>query len=348
VNRYPIQAGDSIAVLAGRFGLSVAELMAANPGMDPRRLRIGQTVIIPPRPHASIVDTSGAYGYGSLMSDVAALEMAYPFLQTGTIGQSVLGRAIPVIRIGSGCKEVHYNGAFHANEWITSALLAKFVEDCARACCTSGYLRGYDVKTLFKRVSLYVVPMVNPDGVELVHGTLDAGEALYTQLVQWNGGSCDFSGWKANIRGVDLNDQFPAFWETERARRDVPGPGPRDFTGEAPLTEPEAQAMEAFTRCRDFQLVMALHTQGEEIYWNYRELEPQEAEAAAIRLGRASGYVPVKLSGSDAGYKDWFIQEYRRLGFTVEAGVGVNPLPIEQFDAIYERLIGLLLEGLQL
>ncbi|CAG7650511.1 M14 family metallopeptidase [Paenibacillus allorhizosphaerae] len=348
MNRYPIQAGDSFAQLAGRFGISIADLMTANPGIDPRRLRIGQTVMIPAGPHASIIDTTKAYGYCDLTRDLAALGTAYPFLQIGSIGYSTLGRTIPVVRIGSGTKEVHYNGAFHANEWITSLLLVKFVEDCANACCNSGQLRTCNVKELFGHVSLFVVPMVNPDGVELVHGTLCADEALYERLLHWNRGSRDFSGWKANVRGVDLNDQFPAFWDAERDRRDVPGPGPRDYTGEAPLTEPEAQAMEAFTRSRDFHLVMALHTQGQEIYWNYRDMEPEGAEKAAIRLGEASGYRPVKLFCSDAGYKDWFIQEYRRYGFTVEAGIGVNPLPIEQFDAIYEDMIGLLLEGLQI
>jgi g-D-glutamyl-meso-diaminopimelate peptidase len=66
------------------------------------------------------------------------------------------------------------------------------------------------------------------------------------------------------------------------------------------------------------------------------------------RLGRASGYEPVKLSGSDAGYKDWFIQHFRRPGFTVEAGYGENPLPMSKFDAIYVELQPLLLEALRL
>ncbi|TVY06682.1 M14 family metallopeptidase [Paenibacillus cremeus] len=344
--RHLVQAGETLAVIAGRYNLALAELTAANPGIDPRRLRIGQAVMIPDRPAEAVVKTTGKYGYAEMVRDLDALKAAYPFLIMDSIGHSAAGRTIPVVRLGTGDKEVHYNGAFHANEWITGLLLMKFIEDYASAYHRGQPLANRDVRELFEQTSLYVVPMVNPDGVELVHHGLEPGDPHYEQVYRLNQGSSDFSQWKANIRGIDLNDQFPAHWEEERNRRSVAGPGPRDFGGAAPLTEPEAIAIEAFTRSRDFQLVMAFHTQAQEIYWNYRDLEPAGAEAVVQRLAQVSGYVPVKLTGSDAGYKDWFIQEYRRLGFTIEAGIGVNPLPIEQFDTIYADLIGLMLEGL--
>jgi g-D-glutamyl-meso-diaminopimelate peptidase len=105
--------------------------------------------------------------------------------------------------------------------------------------------------------------------------------------------------------------------------------------------------MAAFTEERQFGLVLALHTQGEEIYWNYRDYEPAESEALAARLGAVSSYRPVKLSGSDAGYKDWFIQTFRRPGFTIEAGNGVNPLPLSQFEDMYDDIAKLLLEAMK-
>ena len=51
-------------------------------------------------------------------------------------------------------------------------------------------------------------------------------------------------------------------------------------------------------------------------------------------------------NSSFAGYKDWFIQEYNRPGYTIEAGLGENPLPISQFDNIYEKNIGILVLGM--
>lgn len=293
-----------------------------------------------------IVRAAQPYGYSRMMRDLAALLRRYPFLSAETIGKSVLGKKIPALRMGFGSREIHYNGAMHANEWITALLLMRFAEQYAAAVSAGCPLYGYEAAKRFEETVLWIVPMVNPDGVDLVLQGAAAAPGREEQLRRWNGGSENFSVWKANVNGVDLNDQFPAHWEAERARRGVAGPGPRDYGGAEPLSEPEAAALEAFTRKRDFRLVMAFHTQGKEIYWNYRDCEPPEAEQLARRLGAASGYEPIKLAASDAGYKDWFIAEYRRPGFTVEAGLGSNPLPLDQFETIYRDVSGIMLEGL--
>jgi len=259
-----------------------------------------------------------------------------------------MGKPLIALRCGSGPRLIHINGSFHANEWITSALLMRFVADLSAAYCSGEQIGGQRVADLCRNVTLWAVPMVNPDGVELVQQGASPSHPFHRQLIEWNGGSEQFSGWKANIRGIDLNDQFPAFWEEECKRRGIGGPAPRDYPGPYPLSEPEAVAIARFTETMAFDAVMALHTQGREIYWNYRDYEPAEAEHLAGRLGRVSGYKPVKLTGSDAGYKDWFIHRFRRPGFTVEAGFGENPLPMSNFDNIYVELQPLLLEALRL
>jgi LysM repeat protein len=45
---YVVKAGDSLYSIARKNGLKLEALMAANPGLDPRRLRIGQTLNLPP------------------------------------------------------------------------------------------------------------------------------------------------------------------------------------------------------------------------------------------------------------------------------------------------------------
>ncbi|SDN17817.1 g-D-glutamyl-meso-diaminopimelate peptidase [Paenibacillus sp. yr247] len=288
------------------------------------------------------------YGYWTLCEELNRLGKIYPFLHFEVIGESVMGKSIPALRIGQGAKELHINASFHANEWITTPLLMQFVEDLACSYARGTAWQGSNIRRLLSEYSLWVVPMVNPDGVELVlHGVNDEHPFRET-LLDWNGGSPDFSNWKANIRGVDLNDQFPAHWEEEAARRGQPGPGERDYGGVAPLTEPEAIALAHFTECHPFELVVALHTQGREIYWNYRDYEPSESEAFAERLALASGYQAVKLVDSDAGYKDWFIQQFRKPGFTIEVGVGVNPLPVESFATLYEEMVPILLTAMDL
>lgn len=146
---------------------------------------------------------------------------------------------------------------------------------------------------------------------------------------------------------MDLNLQFPAGWEQAREIKFNQGytsPAPRDFVGFGPLTEPEALALYNFTLRHNFKLVIAYHTQGKEIYWQFQDYAPIESKEIGNRFANASGYLlaEVPFNSSFAGYKDWFLQQYQRPGYTIEAGIGQNPLPISQFDEIYRDNLGIL------
>lgn len=343
---YQIVSGDSLWLIARRRNLPLNTLFLVNPTLDPNRLRIGETIKAPQRITWRLVNGKQKYDYNIMMNDIGRLQNVYPFLQTPSIGNSVLGREMPEILIGTGNKRVHYNGSFHANEWITTAVLMTFLNDYLLSLTNQGGIRGLLTFPLYQETLLSIVPMVNPDGVSLVINGLP-GEPWRSRPVEWNKGSTDFTGWKANIRGVDLNDQFPARWDLERARNPK-NPGPRDYGGEKPLSEPEAIGMAELTRKRDFSRVLAFHTQGEEIYWGFENMEPSVSEVMVNEFARVSGYKPVKTLKSYAGYKDWFIQDWQRPGFTVELGFGINPLPLSQFDEIYQEALGIFLAGLYL
>ncbi|MBW7476157.1 LysM peptidoglycan-binding domain-containing protein [Paenibacillus oenotherae] len=344
---YCVQPGDTVIRVAGAFSVSIQALVAANPGVDPRQLVPGQLLTVPAGGYHRIVDARAEYGHRELTADMDALQREYPFLTKTVIGHSVMGKPIYSLRLGEGARKVHFNAAMHANEWITAPLLMTFAEDAAQACSLGEKLCGTDMRTLLKEVSVWFVPLVNPDGVELAQEGLRRDHPHYQALLQMNRQSSRFVKWKANVRGVDLNDQFPAFWEEEVERRAATGPGPRDYPGEAPLTEPEALALAELTQREQFDLVVALHTQGQEIYWNYRGYEPPESERIAYKLAKVSGYKPIKLRGSDAGYKDWFIHDYRKPGFTVEVGNGCNPLPVESFPDLYDEVCPLLIAAME-
>lgn len=125
---------------------------------------------------------------------------------------------------------------------------------------------------------------------------------------------------------MDLNLQFPAGWEQAKEIKFSQGfttPAPRDFVGESPLSAPEAKSIYDFTLSHNFRLVIAYHTQGEVIYWKFLNFMPPQASYIATRFSNSSGYIleDTPYSSSFAGYKDWFIQEYNRPGFTIEAGL---------------------------
>ncbi|MEH7886509.1 M14 family zinc carboxypeptidase [Bacillus sp. JJ1609] len=344
---YRIRAGDTLWEIAQSRKLQVDALLLANRNINPNGLYIGQMIKIPLRITWRIVQGKKNYDYAALTNDLNRLQSVYPFMQLPSIGNSVLGKKIPEALIGKGSKRVHYNASFHANEWITTPIIMTFLNDYLLAVTNKTSIRGLSMANFYNQTTLSIVPMVNPDGVNLVLNGPPEEDPWNDRVVEFNKGSRDFTGWKANIRGVDLNDQFPAKWELERARNPKQ-PGPRDYGGERPLTEPEAIGMAELTRRRDFSRVIAFHTQGEEIYWGFDNLEPPESEAMANEFARVSGYKPVKTIESYAGYKDWFIQDWRRPGFTVELGSGINPLPISQFDEIYEKALGIFLAGLYL
>ena len=142
--------------------------------------------------------------------------------------------------------------------------------------------------------------------------------------------------------------QFPANWEEAKRIKYEQGftkPAPRDFVGYNPLTEPEALALYYFTINHNFRLILSYHTQGEVIYWKYLDFNPKNSLMIGQEFSRVSGYAleTTPYSSSFAGYKDWFIQNYNRPGYTIEAGIGENPLPLSQFDEIYNDNIGILI-----
>jgi len=351
---YTIARGDTLWALSRRYGADLDAIYAANPGVDPRNLQVGQPIVIP-LPF-SIVPTNISYTSELVYLVLEGLAARYPALRVNSIGRSVLGREIYEVTLGNGPTAVGYNAAHHANEWITTPLLLRFLEQYAQAVAEGGLLYGIPAARLFSAATLHAVPLVNPDGVDLVNDAFATNSGVYREAraLAANYPSVPFpSGWKANIAGVDLNLNYPAQWERARELKFAQGftrPGPREYVGTRALSEPESIAMYNWTRARNFQLVMALHTQGEEIYWTFDNIQPVNGEAWGRAFAAASGYrlgVP-DLDSSFAGYKDWFIQDTRRPGYTIEAGRGTSPLPLSQFNSIYRDLLGILTLGIAL
>ncbi|MEC5422530.1 M14 family metallopeptidase [Virgibacillus sp. C22-A2] len=342
---YTIKENDTLWTIAFTNNISLDILQLPNPMIDPINLQAGQTIIIPRKVNNMIVSDSDRYTYEKMQADIEQLELVYPFILKQSIGNTVMGKEIVELQIGSGNKEVHINGSFHANEWITTPVIIRFLNQYALSLTNHMPIRGVFTLPLYSDTVLSLVPMVNPDGVNLViNGPAAAGD-YEEEVVAINNQSADFSGWKANINGVDLNNQYPALWEVEAERKPT-SPQPRDYPGPYPLSEPEAITMADLARSRNFLIVNAFHTQGEVIFWGFEGLEPPQSEQIVNEYARVSGYRTVRYVDSYAGFKDWFIQEFQRPGYTIELGSGINPLPSEQFPEIYEKTLGIMLANL--
>ena len=243
------------------------------------------------------------------------------------IGATRYGYPIPVISKGSERKGgVLIVGAVHAREYITARLLLKL---------TAAYSGDYPID---------VVPSLNIDGAILAEHGLDEFALRMrerTRLVRINDGSTDFSLWKANIAGVDINNNFDAGWGEGEYNRALPAPA--GYVGPRPFSEPETRAARDLMERedKDYALVVAYHAKGEEVYWGFRKDTRYRREAA--RVARALGYRLKKTPRSAGGLKDYWTLTTGRLGLTVEVGRDefAHPYPLSELDELVRGHAGM-------
>lgn len=155
----------------------------------------------------SIVQTNIYYNSNILRRDLFLLLRQYPFINVQTIGHSLLNKNIYVVKLGIGNKKVFYSASIHANEWITSTLLMKFIENYCIAYINDSNLYGQSIRQLFNSCSIYIMPMVNPDGVDLVTNVLPTDSPYYLKAQNISNDFSDIpfpNGWKANLNGESL------------------------------------------------------------------------------------------------------------------------------------------------
>lgn len=206
---YTIKENDTLFKLANTYSTTTDAIQTANPNLDSNNLTVGDTIVIP---IGSIVPTDVSYTSDLLTMNLNSLRNIYPFLEFLTIGRSVLGRPLRVVKFGKGQKEVFYSATIHANEWITTPLLMKFLENLCKSYANNLNIFGVNSRELFENVSLYIMPMINPDGVDLVTGLLTENTWGYNNARRISNNFPDIpfpNGWKANIEGVDFKNYQP-------------------------------------------------------------------------------------------------------------------------------------------
>ncbi len=280
------------------------------------------------------------YDYLNTKKAINNLKEAYPFLHTEVIGKAVSGKDITAIKIGRADSYVLYAGAFHGSEHITVNLLLKFTEQLCKALTNGNSIANFDARRIMMGRGLIIVPCVNPDGVEIsIHGPAVSG-----YMAQKVAKLCvnNHKKWNANMRGVDINHNFDADWsvlhELEQ-KNGIYGPAMTRYGGHKPVSEPETAAMVELCKTYNIRHALAFHSQGEVIYGDSDIPVPRMQKMAEI-MSSVSGYTLDKPEGLavGGGFKDWFIKCFKRPAFTVEIGLGENPLPVENVQKIYADL----------
>ena len=132
------------------------------------------------------------------------LRASYPFVYCRTLTATAGGRPLPALQIGQGDTKILLTAGHHANEYITSMLCWELVEAYLAAVVQGGSFGGRDAGALYHNAMLYVVPMVNPDGIALVTGELSPDSAEYRAAQE--------------IAAAYPDIPFPAGWDSPAAQ----------------------------------------------------------------------------------------------------------------------------------
>ncbi|MBR2967765.1 MAG: hypothetical protein IKC35_03180 [Clostridia bacterium] len=226
------------------------------------------------------------YTYRNLQEDFSLLSKKGA--RVGSVGNSVLNNRIYYAHTGSDSgSQIIVTGGIHARENVTSLLVVK--QAYRHLNCAMG---------------IYFVPMLNPDGAVLIErGWRHVGR--YTSMVRQINGSDDFSLWKANVRGVDLNNNFDAKFGLGKGN--LTKPSSHGYIGKYPFSEPESAAIRDFTLKVKPSYTVSYHAKGREVYWYFGQDNARD-KVMASKIARYLDYKRVDGDMQSAGgYKDWCV-----------------------------------------
>ena len=203
------------------------------------------------RPQALIVDSDPQmYTYDQMTQDLQAMEAGYPDLVTlDSLTDTPDGRSLWHLVIGDPEKagrHILVTASIHAREYMTTQLVMKQTSQFL------GNIQNYPEITE-GTTAFHVVPMINPDGVSIsqmgLEGCLTEETRERVLEISRLDGTQDMNAylrrWKSNSRGVELNRNFDALWESYNDG--LGRPSADHCTGTAPGREPGAAALLGLT-----------------------------------------------------------------------------------------------------
>jgi len=189
------------------------------------------------------------------------------------LGKSVEGRDITAYTYGEGATHLAFVGGVHGGyEWNSVLIAYQFMD----------YLATHP-DIVPKKLSVTVIPDLNPDGVYKVIGK----EGRFTINDAPKG---DLSAGRFNAHNVDLNRNFDCNWQPKGIWK-----GKVVSAGTAAFSEPEARALRDFVAAQKPSAVIFWHSQANAVYASECNggILPQTLDIMNI-YARAAGYPAVK------------------------------------------------------
>ncbi|KAB2331033.1 M14 family zinc carboxypeptidase [Bacillus mesophilum] len=290
--------------------------------------------------NAAIINPHAPYHYDILKQDLKTMKKQYRFMKVKKFGKSSFGRNLYAVRLGKGNRNILIVGSHHGREWLTTSLTMKMMEDYAYAYHQKKGIGGYSYR-LLDEISIWFIPMLNPDGVVLQQEGIDAfPKGFHGRLLEMNDGRSDFTSWKANGIGIDLNRQYPSGWDELQTGSELPSW--QFYKGKHPVEAAEVKALIRFVYKINPELAVAYHSSGQEVFWDYHNgAHSVRDRAIANEVAELTGY-PLSEPSAEAvggGFKDWFISEFRKPAMTIEICrlVEDRAPPTSEFHKEWER-----------
>lgn len=294
-----------------------------------------------------ILQNPSMYTYDNMLSDTEILSQMYPDLFTkDSIGITPDGREMVHYVVGNpqAEKQIFINGAIHAREYLTFQLVMKQMVVYMQHIDQGDTWGNLAYKDMWNQVAIHVVPVINPDGVQISQFGLDGinSESLRQEILtiaSMDGAEPStsyFDHWKANAEGVDLNRNFDAYWESYEG---TGNPSSDHYKGFFPGSAPEAAALISLTLNNNFLYTISYHTQGHVIYWNFENIDPiYDISRNWVNLlsAQTGYYTEDNFSTVDpAGYSDWAIYRCQIPSVVIEVCVGESPYLSDQFEQVW-------------
>lgn len=297
-----------------------------------------------PLPASYIVNPYLVYSYEYMLNDASRLAKMYPdLIKTSSIGKSVEGRDLLLIEFGRGDNKIFVCGTHHAREYIATTYLMYAIDRYSYAYRTNSMWGKYNPKAILDNVTFCVVPMVNPDGVNLVQNGLQSTPyaSEISNMGIFEGSKYGYRAWKANIRGVDVNWNYDKDWSIDRNKNTR---GSAGFNGDYAGSEPETVAVSNYVDSYEFDAYMSFHTQGQIYYWAVSDEYPSDFCKA---IGKDTGFAGYRESCTGVGgsFFDYVFRKYKKPTITVELCpyVGNYPYPDSDFGTVWNRAKNVLL-----
>lgn len=282
------------------------------------------------------------YTYEDIFRTALRLTKTFsPFLTMVSLGKSLDNREIFAIRAGKGEQHIICCAGIHGRESINPIVLLRMAETYGRKYDTGKSFEGMSYKELFSKYSIYLIPLVNPDGYMIARFGFHTirNQQLKKKCMDFQ---IPYEEWKGNARGVDINRNF-------MSRTFVP----KNRKGAA--SEPETKTLIHVFENLPSGAFLDFHSRGESIYYYRNQMDDEynkRQKEIATRLSTRSNYRLEEpeseiLEGDSGGNSVHYYSEYiKKPALTIETveDDAKFPFKMEYALTVYEQVCDFPLE----